>query len=390
MEIEQGKGPYDILPVNPDLTTNEEVLKFILDLRQQIYQLNRFPEHTSSVRRYTFLFTRRDNPDTQCMVELLDAPGELFEGLALNQGNNTGVPSFTVEQGTTEARTILQTPQELFEEFKELQGIILLLDPGWHANTQVEAHIYQMLFRIKLERSRDAASPLYALTLAKSDVKSEHWMQARANAERADTQRTVSNEGESSQTDEDQATSAGATTPAEALGPHNCALDAGRACANCPVASILRAQLQGSLTTLLKMVQSGQKARTGCFFVSAIGRSPGNRSNVGFEYDWTRPHTPPLLINHARESVQQDATDESAFNEAQANAEHTVGGVPTTTLRARKQKLHELSVKLQTELRVDTGDADYYPTVILRQDDIQPTNLHQPVAWIIDHLLGLA
>lgn len=315
---------------DPDIDiypTDDASLRFVVDIINRMTLNQVFPSKTTQRETYTYDLVPKERQLSQpYQLRFTDYAGELVENYYYYARRRDQV---RVIQEETNPQSTAESPQEMFEDLRDCDGLLILLDPSWP--TRREAHLpytellYQLLEEIRIYRYREGKDPLrVALVVSKADGDDNIW----------ESLQIFDNTTCYRQRDWD-----------DDWALEHCAQQ-------CPVFWLLKRDF---MHQRLRGLVWANNVR--CFVVSAIGRilddnQEGDneasafvwRANVSYNRVWDRPPTPKP----------------PAFSETQAEDERNIS--PITRIPPQ---------------------ASYAPRSISEPSMLNPINLLEPLLWLM-------
>jgi len=155
---------------------------FLDSAREDIFVHHRFPDKTTSLNTYRYYLTRKVDR-REFLLEFIDAPGELYAEYydpSLDKQKRT--QRVSIARRDKQPQQSEQTPNEIFDQLKESDGILTLLDPGWKLNPlrnqpydQLLAQVFRDLRNYSQTSTTDQRAPYVALCYTKIDATTPLW-----------------------------------------------------------------------------------------------------------------------------------------------------------------------------------------------------------------------
>ena len=309
---------------------------FVKEVYHKIFVERTFPKSTEGHHEYVYTLTHLTPDNTvNYVVELAfnDIAGEVYEWFYEDGRKGDHQNAGGI------------APQAWFDRMSNSDGLLMLLDPSWnerHSEKPYNALVMDFLRQLRKRRKvADSHDPrlqrMYiALCMTKADAHTD-WAKI-ANQQDWLCQRADD-------------------TSVQACDE------------NCPMRDLMPDFMDRHL---MGIVLPGHVR---CFLVSSIGRGEQNKVNVSSDRLWSRQLTPPPPPIDPTRTAPADV--QSAY-------------------RTLEDQLKTLEDTLKRARRDDAPESNYFPNAILEDARITPTNLLQPLEWVVnalradDHIAGQA
>jgi hypothetical protein len=157
-----------------DIYANDEVsTSFLEAARNALFHNGRFMPNTTHAKTYSYTIHYRPN-DQRYILEILDAPGELFERYLDPDSRNHPAQVIATNANT---ETDL-TPQQLIDQLVNYDYLLFFIDPGLQADKRPPYYLLipQLLESLRrYVREQGVAFKRVALCLTKVDADDQYW-----------------------------------------------------------------------------------------------------------------------------------------------------------------------------------------------------------------------